>query len=143
MRCSSSISAAAPQGTLERMRLPSVVKRALHAQGLHRISTRPAGRRVVVRACGVVLADSERAVELRETGRPARFYLPREDVATERLTPSAKVTHCPFKGEAAYWSAPGAPDCFWSYEDPSEPAAAPIAGLLAPDPRRVDVGLSA
>jgi uncharacterized protein (DUF427 family) len=119
--------------------LPGWLKRAAHVLGLHRIRTRPSAGRVRVEAAGQVLAESDRAVELDETGAPTRFYLPREDVRTDLLTPSATTSHCPFKGDAAYWSAPGAPDAFWVYEAPSEPDAEPIAGLLAPRAGQVDV----
>ena len=88
---------------------------------------------------GVTLAQSDRAVRLDETGAAARFYIPREDVRTELLTRSGTTSHCPFKGDATYWSAPGAKDAFWSYDAPSEPAAQPIARMLAPSPRRVEV----
>ena len=86
-----------------------------------------------------MLAESDRAVELHETGLPTRYYLPRDDVRMDLLTPSDTTSHCPFKGDATYFSAPGAPDAFWVYEHPSQPAAKPITGLLAPWPGRVDV----
>jgi uncharacterized protein (DUF427 family) len=86
-----------------------------------------------------VLAESDRAIELDETGLPTRYYLPREDVRTDVLTPSPTTSHCPFKGDATYLSAPGAKDAFWVYETPSEEDAKPIAGMLAPWPGRVDV----
>ena len=121
------------------MRLPAIVKRAAHAVGAHRIATRPSDLRVEVRCGGELLAVSDRAVELRETASPTRYYLPREDVRTDLLTLSATTTHCPFKGDAAYFSAPGCPDAFWTYEAPAERDALPIAGLLAPSPRRVEV----
>jgi uncharacterized protein (DUF427 family) len=115
------------------------LKKAAHALGLHRIRTRPHRGRVRVEHDGVTLADTARAVRLDETGAPPRYYVPREDVRLELLRPSAKTSHCPFKGDATYWSAPGAEDAFWSYDAPSEPDAQPIAGMLAPAPRRVDV----
>jgi uncharacterized protein (DUF427 family) len=117
------------------MRLPRSVKRIAHALRLHRITTRPSAQRVEVQHAGVVLAASARAVELEETGAPTRYYLPREDVRMDLLTPSATTSHCPFKGDATYFSAPGAPDAFWVYEAPEEPDALPIAGLLAPSDR--------
>jgi uncharacterized protein (DUF427 family) len=117
------------------MRLPRSVKRAAHALHLHRIGTRPSSRRVRVEHDGVVLADSTRAIELEETGAPTRYYLPREDVRTDLLTPSETTSHCPFKGDATYFSAPGAPDAFWVYESPAESDALPIAGRLAPSGR--------
>ena len=105
----------------------------------HTVSTQPTDRQVVVTLGGDVLADSRRAVALEETGYPTRYYLPREDVRMELLTPSDTTSHCPFKGDATYFSAPGAADAFWVYEDPSEEAARPVAGLLAPWPGRVEV----
>ena len=92
-----------------------------------------------VESHGEVLAESERAIELHETGLPTRYYLPREDVRMELLTPSETTSHCPFKGDASYYSAPGAADAFWVYEEPSKEDAKPIAGLLAPWPGRVEV----
>jgi uncharacterized protein (DUF427 family) len=86
-----------------------------------------------------VLAESHRAVELDETGLPTRFYLPREDVRSDLVAPSATTSHCPFKGDATYLSAPGVDDAFWVYEAPSEEDARPIAGMVAPWPGRVDV----
>ena len=115
------------------------LKRAVHAVGLHRITTHPCPGLVEVTLDGVPVAASRRAVVLRETGSPERFYLPRDDVRTDRLTRSATVTHCPFKGDAAYFSLPGAEDAFWTYAAPPDAQARPIAGMLAPDPGRVDV----
>jgi uncharacterized protein (DUF427 family) len=115
------------------------LRKAAHAVGAHRITTRPSSRHISVEADGEVLAESDRAIELDETGLPTRYYLPREDVRTDVLTPSPTTSHCPFKGDATYLSAPGAKDAFWVYETPSEEDAMPIAGMLAPWPGRVDV----
>jgi uncharacterized protein (DUF427 family) len=115
------------------------LKKAAHAAGAHRITTRPSRRHVRVEHDGQLLAESSRAVELDETGLPTRFYLPREDVRMDLLTPTDTTSHCPFKGDATYFSAPGAADAFWVYEAPSEDDAKPIAGLLAPWPGRVEV----
>lgn len=119
--------------------MKDTIARAARAAGAHRISTSPSGRHVRVEHDGVVLAESRRAVELHETGLPTRYYLPREDVRTDLLEPSATTSHCPFKGDATYFSAPGAPDAFWVYEAPDQPDAEPVKGLLAPWPGRVDV----
>ena len=115
------------------------VKKAAHAVGAHRISTNASERHIRVEHDGQVLAESDRAIELHETGLPTRYYLPREDVRMELLTPTDTTSHCPFKGDASYFSAPGATDAFWVYENPSEEDAKPIAGLLAPWPGRVEV----
>ena len=121
------------------MKPADAVKKAAHAVGAHRITTRPSARHVRVEADGQVLAESDRPVELDETGLPTRYYLPREDVRAELLTPSPTTSHCPFKGDATYLSAPGTRDAFWVYEAPSEEDAQPIAGMLAPWPGRVRV----
>jgi uncharacterized protein (DUF427 family) len=105
----------------------------------HSISTSPSERHVRVESGGQVLAESDRAVELHETGLPTRYYLPREDVKMELLTATDTTSHCPYKGDASYFSAPEVQDAFWVYENPSEEDAKPIAGLLAPWPGRVEV----
>jgi uncharacterized protein (DUF427 family) len=121
------------------MAVQNTLKKAAHAVGAHRITTQPCTRRIRVEREGRVLAESDRAVALDETGLPTRYYLPREDVRMDLLTPSDTTSHCPFKGDATYFSADGARDAFWVYESPSEEDARPIAGMLAPWPGRVDV----
>lgn len=83
-----------------------------------RITLHPHPRRVRVVLDGTTLADTQRAIELRERGYPPRQYLPRDDVRMDLLTPSATVTHCPFKGDAAYFSFGEHNDVAWSYEQP-------------------------
>jgi uncharacterized protein (DUF427 family) len=99
----------------------------------HTITISPAGQHVEISLDGVQLAESDRAVLLEETGLPGRYYLPREDVRTEYLEPTATKTTCPWKGEASYWSIKLGDqehkDLVWSYEEPI-PDAAGIAGLL-------------
>ena len=115
------------------------LKRAAGRAAGHHVETMPADAHVRVEIDGRVLAESDRAIALHETGIEPRYYLPRDDVRTELLTPSDTTSHCPFKGDATYLSAPGAEDAFWVYEEPSEEDALPIARMLAPWPGRVDV----
>jgi uncharacterized protein (DUF427 family) len=99
----------------------------------HEITITPATARIEVTVAGEKIADSSRALVLAETGLQPRYYLPREDVRTDLLSPTDTHTTCPFKGEASYWSAEvgGAvhQDVVWSYPTPI-PEAAEIAGLL-------------
>lgn len=90
----------------------------------HTITVEQGSQRVRVVHQGQVLAESTRPLVLKETGCPVRYYLPPEDVRTELLTPSNTTTHCPFKGDASYWSLPGAPDLVWAYPDPKDDVAA-------------------
>lgn len=84
----------------------------------HRITVERSDRHVRVVHDGQVLAESDKALVLRETGLPERYYLPPEDVRLDLLTPSDTRTHCPFKGDASYWSLPGATDFVWAYPEP-------------------------
>ena len=128
-------------GHSQGMAASDTLKKAAHAVGAHRITTQPFTGHVRVEREGQILADSDRAVALDETGLPTRFYLPRDDVRMELLEPSETTSHCPFKGDATYFSAPGAKDAFWVYESPSEEDALPVARMLAPWPGRVDVSV--
>lgn len=92
----------------------------------HRIRCLPSTRHVVVEIGGEVVADSTRPVLLLETSLPARWYLPREDVRMDLLTPSTSRTTCAYKGHASYWSTTAGgtdlPDIAWTYEDPRHDA---------------------
>ncbi|MDW4909338.1 DUF427 domain-containing protein [Streptomyces sp. ADMS] len=72
---------------------------------------------------GRVLAESTRALVLRETGCPPRYYLPAEDVRLDLLAPSESHTYCPFKGTASYWSLPDTADLVWAYPEPKPEVA--------------------
>lgn len=100
----------------------------------HRVDARRTSRQVrVATGGGAEVARSGRAVMLFETGLPARFYLPREDVAAE-LVASSRRTVCPYKGEATYFSVRLGDrlveDAAWSYEQPLGEALA-VAGLVS------------
>ncbi|WP_030900226.1 DUF427 domain-containing protein [Streptomyces sp. NRRL F-5126] len=86
----------------------------------HTITVEPSTQHVRVERDGQVLADSHNPLALHETGCPVRYYLAPEDVRVELLTPSDTTTHCPFKGDASYWSLPDAADLVWAYEEPKE-----------------------
>jgi uncharacterized protein (DUF427 family) len=108
----------------------------------HRIVISPIDRHVEVNLGGERIAASKRPVLLEETGLPARYYLPREDVRTDLLKPTSRETTCPFKGQASYWSAEidgqVYDDVVWSYEAPI-PEAASVAGLMCFYNERVDL----
>jgi uncharacterized protein (DUF427 family) len=108
----------------------------------HTITTTPATHHIEITLDGKKLAVSDRPVLLDETGLPTRYYLPREDVRMELLSPTDRHSTCPFKGQASYWSVAAGgkvhDDLVWSYETPI-PQAAEIAGLLCFYDERVEL----
>jgi len=109
----------------------------------HRITTKPAGVRVQVKFNGEVIADSRDAIELDEPHvghvvAPVVYYIPRKDVKMERLVRTSHETHCPFKGQASYYSFKDGPEnAVWTYEQPYDEMTA-IRELLAFYPDKVD-----
>lgn len=107
----------------------------------HPITVTPNPRRVRVTLGGTVVADTREALILKEASYPPVQYIPRSAFAAEHLAKTQRRSHCPYKGDASYFtlSAGGVtrPDAAWSYEAPF-PAVAAIAGHLAFYPDRVD-----
>jgi len=94
------------------------------------IAITPSQGRWVARAGNTVIADTTAALELREGGGPPVIYIPRADAMMDKLTRTDRVTSCPHKGVASYYSAPGQDNAVWTYESP-KPDVAAIAGHLA------------
>jgi len=94
----------------------------------------PTSKRIRVYFGGELVADSSRAVRVLETSHPPVYYIPRGDVRSEFLKPSASRSFCEFKGSASYWNldvkGKTAEDAAWSYEDPSRGYES-IGGCLA------------
>jgi uncharacterized protein (DUF427 family) len=107
----------------------------------HPITLAPNPHLVRVLVGGVIVAETTRAIILKEAALPAVQYIPREDVAMDLLERSSRRTHCPYKGEATYWDVTAgglrARDAVWSYEQPFA-AVKDIAGRLAFYPHKVD-----
>ncbi len=89
--------------------------------------------RVTVWSGGILLADSHRAVLVREGRHPVRYYLPPEDVRTDLLAPSREGSSCPYKGTAVHLLLRGDDESeaiAWSYPT-TVPGMEPLAGLIA------------
>jgi len=79
-------------------------------------------KRVRVIFGGETIADSPRALLLREAHCLPVYYFPKEDVRAEALEASEFKTNCPYKGAASYWSVKVgnkvAENAAWSYLNP-------------------------
>jgi uncharacterized protein (DUF427 family) len=108
----------------------------------HPIAITPNPKRVRVTADGVVIAETTHALTLKEASYPAVQYVPRADAKMELLTRTDRVTHCPYKGDANYFSVNAGgkalENSIWTYETPF-PAMTEITGHLAFYPDKVKI----
>ena len=108
----------------------------------HPITITANPKRVRVSADGVVIADTTQALTLKEASYPAVQYIPRADANLALLARTDRVTHCPYKGDANYFSiradSKTLENAIWTYETPF-PAMAEITGHLAFYPDRVKI----
>jgi uncharacterized protein (DUF427 family) len=108
----------------------------------HPITIAANPKRIQVRYNGHVIVDTKAALTLQEANYPPVLYFPREDAFMEYMSRTEKHTHCPYKGEASYYTllmdGRFAEDAVWSYEDPY-PAMDLIRGRLAFYPDKVDI----
>jgi uncharacterized protein (DUF427 family) len=107
----------------------------------HPITIEPNLKRVVVKFAGKVVADSTHALTLREASYAPVQYIPRADVDMSLLVRTQSSTHCPYKGDASYYSLATTEqrvdNAVWTYETPFAAMSA-IKELLAFYPSRVD-----
>lgn len=107
----------------------------------HPITVESNPRRVRVTFNGRVVADTMRALTLREASLAPVHYVPREDADMALFARTAHASHCPYKGDAAYFSLTvdgrSSDNAVWTYEAPY-PAVAEIKDHLAFYPSRVD-----
>jgi uncharacterized protein (DUF427 family) len=115
---------------------------AYAANPAHTITVKPYAGRVVVTFKGTLVADTMRALELKEANYPATFYIPREDCKMVHFIETDRQTKCPFKGTARYWTLStkdGTSDnSVWGYDNPFDQVAE-IDGHVAFYPDRVDI----
>jgi len=88
----------------------------------HPISIARSSRGVLARFGDQIIASSRDALILKESDYPEVTYIPRQDVNMSLFTRTDRRTHCPYKGEASYFSLKGAgakgENIAWSYEQP-------------------------
>jgi uncharacterized protein (DUF427 family) len=107
-----------------------------------RIDILPSSRHLRIEIDGVTVAESSNPTLLFETGLPVRYYLPKTHVRLDLLTHTDSESHCPYKGQAEYWSVRTGDtvheDIAWSYPTPL-PESLGVAGHIAFYDEKVDV----
>ena len=102
--------------------------------GEYQIRFEPSRKRVRVEFNGTRIADSAHALVVHETRLPPAYYFPVADVRTDLLAKTEHTTHCPFKGNASYWTLKVgeqvAENAAWAYEEPYREAER-IRGYLS------------
>ena len=108
----------------------------------HPITITPNPRRVRVTAGDIVIAETTKALTLKEAKYPAVQYVPRQDANMALLERTDRVTHCPYKGDASYYNVKAdgktLDNAIWTYEAPF-PAMTEISGHLAFYPDKVKI----
>ena len=108
----------------------------------HPIAVEPIPGRVRVIWRGKMIGETMKALELREAGYKPVAYIPREDTDMSLLERTERVTTCPFKGDANYFTIRDGENhddnAVWTYERPKAEVAE-IASRLAFYPNRVEI----
>jgi uncharacterized protein (DUF427 family) len=108
----------------------------------HPITIEPIHERVQVIWHGRTIGDSKDALELREANYPPVVYVPRADMDMSALERTARVTTCPYKGEANYFSITDGKarddNAVWTYELPKTEVGE-IGSHLAFYPDKVEI----
>src|SRR5260370_29604587 len=88
----------------------------------HPITISPIAEHVRVVWRGRAIGQSESALELREAGYRPVVYVPRADMDMSVLERADRVTTCPYKGQANYFSITDGTvrddNAVWTYETP-------------------------
>jgi uncharacterized protein (DUF427 family) len=110
----------------------------------YRVDLLPETRRVTVVFGGMTIADTGAALRVEESGHGPVYYLPAKDVRLDLMHPTEHHTHCPYKGQASYWTielpagtGQRSENAVWGYPTPYEEVSG-LAGYYAFYPNRVD-----
>jgi uncharacterized protein (DUF427 family) len=88
----------------------------------HRVAFERSPKRMRVIVADTTIADTLEPSLLFETGYRPVYYFPRPDVRMDLLERTEHHTHCPYKGDASYWTIKAGDrrvvNAVWSYEQP-------------------------
>jgi uncharacterized protein (DUF427 family) len=110
-------------------------RRRLDPGPAHPITIEPHPSHVTIHAGALLVAETDRAIELREAGHPPVLYIPTADLNRHVLRPNEQHTYCPYKGEASYYDivtegGEVLEGAIWYYAEPY-PAVSAIAARIA------------
>ncbi len=97
----------------------------------HLLYFEPFPRRIRALIGGETVIDTTGGMLLYESTLPPVLYVPQQDVRADLIEPTDHSTHCPYKGDASYWTAAGVENALWGYKEPIESAAF-LRGYVAP-----------
>ena len=111
----------------------------------HRVQISLAAKPCTAQSGARVLAESDAALIVNESGYPPVVYFPPQDVRLEHLVATESKSTCPFKGEAHYFALAELPheqDVAWTYRLVYDEVAE-LAGYIAFYEDRVQVSHNA
>lgn len=107
----------------------------------HLLYLHDVGPRIRGVLAGETVVDTGRAKLLHESAMLPQWYFPLADIRPDLLVESGTTTHCPFKGDASYYSLRVGErlvdDAIWIYRNPLS-AASWLEGLAAANFDRLD-----
>jgi uncharacterized protein (DUF427 family) len=93
---------------------------------------------------GTQVGQSSNVLICHESGYPKRYYFPFKDIEQQYVEKTDFQTHCPYKGNASYWtlSVQGKKEenALWGYEDPSRDALK-LRGRVSFYETKVDISI--
>src|SRR5438105_2635971 len=99
----------------------------------------PSPRRMRGLLGGETVVDSRHAMLLHEHGKLPVYYYPEDEVRMDLLEPTDHTSHCPWKGDASYWTVRVgdrvAENAAWGYPDPLPDATEEDVAWFYRDPR--------
>ncbi len=111
----------------------------------HQIELTAAPGRMIATFDGHAIATSDDVLVLKEGSLPPVAYFPRADVEMAYMGRTDKTTHCPYKGDASYYTLTMdghiAENAVWTYETPY-PSMDAIKDRLAFYPNVISVALA-
>ena len=94
----------------------------------HHIRLEASPRRVRVQFAGEWIADSTDMMLMYEANHLPVYYFPVKDVRLDLLHPTDHTSHCPYKGDASYWSIEAggqvSENAVWAYQTPFDEMSA-------------------